>query len=278
MNKIEWATEIFEKYGIKTTVRGNNQIIISHYNQPKGTTFQELGINEDELIENVIGCEGIFDTLKSQLTTFPLVVSREIRLYNDGKITAMPNLKAVGVFVGNNTLKKLPKLKAAASISLENSPIKSIPKLKEVGILVAQSSSLAELPSLESAKKLCIIDCPIEDLKDLKESIDIFICSSDENNKIKLQTLPDLENFENLFVANCDLKSLPKVKNAKKIALYNTNIRNIKSSLKAEIEIETKIDEEQLADKFDTFTDWYNSDIFNKSMDMLGNLVNYISK
>ena len=101
MNKIEWATEIFEKYGIKTTVRGNNQIIISHYNQPKGTTFQELGINEDELIENVIGCEGIFDTLKSQLTTFPLVVSREIRLYNDGKITAMPNLKAVGVFVGN---------------------------------------------------------------------------------------------------------------------------------------------------------------------------------
>ena len=277
MNKIEWAIETFKKYGINAYAK-NNGIIISHYKQPNGTTFEKEGINEDELIESVIGCEGLFDTIKSQLTTFPLVVSREIRLYQDGKITQMPNLKAVGIMVSNNVLKKMPKLKALASLSLENSPIKSLPKLKEVGILIAQSSALAELPSLESAKKLCIIDCPIEDLKDLKESIDIFICSSDENNKIKLQTLPDLENFENLFVANCDLKSLPKVKNAKKIALYNTNIRNIKSSLKAEIEIETKIDEEQLADKFDTFTDWYNSDIFNKSMDMLGNLVNYISK
>ena len=33
---------------------------------------------------------------------------------------------------------------------------------------------------------------------------------------------------------------------------------------------------EELSEKFDTFTDWYNSDILNKSMDLLGNIVNQI--
>ena len=276
MDKIKWAVEIFEKYDIKTFVDNNNMITISHYNQPKGTTFSELGINEDELIENVIACDGTFDTRKSQLTTFPLIASREIRLYKDTKITQMPNLKAVGILVGNEVLKKLPKLKVAASISLENSPVKSLPKLKEVGILIAQSSSLADLPALETAKKLCIIDCEIEDLKNLENAGDVFICSSDENKKTKLSILNSLEKVEKLFVANSNLKSLPKLKKASKIALYNTQIKSVKSSIGAEVEIETKINDEQLSEKFDTFTDWYNSDVLNKSMDLLGNLVNRI--
>lgn len=276
MNKVQWAVEIFEKYDIKTVVDNNNMITISHYSQPKGTTFQELGINEDELIENVIACDGAFDTRKSALTTFPLIASREIRLYKDTKITQMPNLKAVGILVTNETLKKLPKLKVAASISLENSPVKSLPKLKQVGILIAQSSSLADLSSLETAKKLCIIDCEIEDIKNLESADDIFICSSDENNKSKLTILNSLEYVDKLFVANSNLKSLPKLKKANKIALYNTQIKSIKASIGAEVEIETKIDDEQLSQKFDTFTDWYNSDILTKSMDLLGNIVNQI--
>lgn len=276
MNKVQWAVEIFEKYDIKTVVDNNNMITISHYSQPKGTTFQELGINEDELIENVIACDGAFDTRKSALTTFPLIASREIRLYKDTKITQMPNLKAVGILVTNETLKKLPKLKVAASISLENSPVKSLPKLKQVGILIAQSSSLADLSSLETAKKLCIIDCEIEDIKNLESADDIFICSSDENNKSKLTILNSLEYVDKLFVANSNLKSLPKLKKANKIALYNTQIKSVKASIGAEVEIETKIDDEQLSQKFDTFTDWYNSDILTKSMDLLGNIVNQI--
>ena len=45
---IKEAVEIFEKYGIKTSVDNNNMITISHYCQPKEKTFSELGINEDE--------------------------------------------------------------------------------------------------------------------------------------------------------------------------------------------------------------------------------------
>ena len=142
MNEVQKACDIFEKYGIKTRLDSNNMIIISHYCQPKDTTFEELGINEDELIKNVIGCEGCFDTLKSKLTTFPLVVSNEIKLYPQTNITEMPNLKAVCILVANSKLKKLPKLKAVGSISLENSPIRQLPKLKEATIFVAQNSAL----------------------------------------------------------------------------------------------------------------------------------------
>ncbi len=276
MNKTQWAVEIFEKYGIKTSVDNNNMIIISNYNQPKGTTFEELGINEDELIENVIACDGNFDTRKSKLTTFPLIACRELRLDKDTKITEAPNLKAVGVLLTNSHLKKLPKLKTAGSISIEDSPIKSLPKLKEAGIIIAQNSQLKELPNLEKVTKLCIIDCPIEDLGKLEQGEDIFICSSNEDEKINIQALKNLETVKKLFIANSNIKSLPKLKKAEKIALYNCEIKSIKPSIKAEVEIENKISDEELSNKFDTFTDWYNSDLLNKSMDLLGNIVNKI--
>ena len=69
---------------------------------------------------------------------------------------------------------------------------------------------------------------------------------------------------------------MPKLKEAKKIALYNCEIKNIKSSLKAEVEIKTQITDDELSEKFDTFTDWYNSEEFNKSLDILGNITNLI--
>ena len=73
MSEIQWAVDIFEKNGIKTTLDSNNMIIISHYSQPNGTTFVQMGIDEDELIENVVACLGRFDTRNSKLTNFPLV-------------------------------------------------------------------------------------------------------------------------------------------------------------------------------------------------------------
>ncbi len=188
----------------------------------------------------------------------------------------MPNLKAVGILVCNKTLKKLPKLKTAGSISLENSPIKSLSKLKEAGILIAQNSELKDLSSLEKVNKLCVIDCPLEDLKNLESAQDVFLCSSDENKKIDVASLNKLEKVDKLFVANSTLKALPKLKTAQKIALYNCEIKSIKSSINAEVEIGTKITDEQLSDKFDTFTDWYNSDVLQQSMDLLGNIVNRI--
>lgn len=270
------AVEIFEQYGIKTSVDNNNMIIISHYNQPKEKTFSELGIDENDLIKNVIACAGVFDTRKSKLTEFPLVASREIRLYADTEISEMPNLKAVGLLVANEKLKKLPKLKVIGSVSFENSPVKALPKLKEAGVLIAQNSSLKELPSLERVTKLCIIDCPLEDLKSLETAEDIFICSSDENAKINLAVLNSLETVNKLFVANSTLKSLPKLKKAEKIALYNCAIKSVKSSIGAEVEIGNQITDDELSEKFDTFTDWYNSDVLQKSMDLLGSVVNMI--
>ncbi|MBQ7288063.1 MAG: hypothetical protein IJW73_09915, partial [Candidatus Gastranaerophilales bacterium] len=246
--------------------------------QPKGTTFKELGINEDELIKDVIACTGVFDTRKSELTTFPLEVSQEIKLDPLTKIVEMPNLKAAGKILVNEHLKKLPKLKAVGSISMENSKIKSIPKLKEAGILIAQNSELKELPALENVGRLCIIDCPIENLKALESASDIFICSSDENNKIELLALDELKEVQKLFVANGKLKSIKKLKKANKVALYNCSIKSVKSTVCKDVEIEVQITDEQLSEKFDTFTDWYNSDILQKSMDLLGNIVNQIKR
>lgn len=274
--EIQQAVEIFKKYEIETSFDNNGAIIISHYCQPKGTTFEELGINENELIENVVACSGVFDARNSKLTTFPLSASKEIRLYDENKIVEMPELRAAGIIVANKALKKLPKLKFVSSIQLEESPIKSLPKLKEAGIFIAQNSELKELPSLEVVARLCIVDCPFEDLKNLKYAGDIFICSSDENNKIDIQSLNKLEEVGKLFVANSNIKSIPQLKKAEKIAFYNCKISSVKQSIQAEVEIETKISDEELSQKFDTFTDWYNSEILQKSMDILGDIVNKI--
>ena len=276
MNEVQWAVEVFEENGISTTVNGNNQIIISHYCQPKGKTFEELGINEDELIKNVIGCSGKFETRKSKLTTFPLVVCQELIMDKNSPIVEMPHLKAVGKFFVSENLKKLPKLKAVGSISMENSKIKALPKLKDADILIAQNSALMDISALENVGKLCIVDCPVSEIKSLETAQDVFICSTDNANKIDLPVIRSLEEVDKLFVANSTLKQLPSLKKANKIALYNCEIKSIKSSIKAEVEIKTEISDEQLAEKFDTFTDWYNSEMFTKSLDILGDIVNQI--
>lgn len=276
MNEIQKALDIFEKNGIDASLNKDGLIVISHYSQPKGTTFKELGIDEDELIKNVIGCSGCFNTLRSSLSNFPLVVSQEIILDENTNIVQMPNLKAVGKFVVNSKLKKLPKLKAVGSISLVNSNINSLPKLKEAGIIVAQNSSLKDLNSLESAGNVCIIDCPLEELKSLKTVKDIFICSGDENQKINIKTLHSLEEADKIFVANTNLKTLPKLKKAEKIALYNCEVNSIKPSVCKDVEIQKHISDDELSEKFDKFTDWYNSDMFNRAMDTIGDIVNQI--
>lgn len=276
MNEIQKSVEIFEKYGIKTSLNKDGLIVISHYSQPKGTTFKELGIDEDELIKNVAGCSGCFNTLRSSIATFPLVVSQEIILDENTNISEMPNLKAVGKFVVNSKLKKLPKLKAVGSISLVNSSIKSMPKLKEAGILIAQNSSLKDLCSLENAGNVCIIDCPLEELKSLKSVKDIFICSGDENQKIELKTFHNLEEAQKIFVANAKLKTLPKLKKAEKIAFYNCEINSVKSCVCKDVEIQKQISDDELSEKFDKFTDWYNSEMFNRTMDTIGDIVNQI--
>ena len=274
MNDVQSCVEIFEKYGIKATLNKDNKIIISHYSQPKDTTFKELGIDENKLIEQVIGCSGVFDTRKSALTTFPLEVSQEIRLDKDTNIVEMPNLRAVEKMWINDKLKKLPKLKAVGSIAVENSPIKTLPKLKEAGILIVQNSSLKELPNLENVGKLCVIDCPLEDLDSLQNAKDVFICSSNELEKINLKSLKSLVEVENLFVANSTLKQMPKLKKAGKIALYNCEVKNVKQAVCKNVEIAVQISDDDLSEKFDSFTDWYNSDVLDKSMDLLGNIVN----
>ena len=274
--EIKEAVEIFEKYGIKATVN-DNKIIISHYTQPKEKTFSELGINEDELIENVYACADVFDARKSKLTTFPLAASREIRLYEDNEITEMPELKVAGIFVLNKKVKKLPKLKFVSSIQLDESPIKSLPKLKEAGIFIAQNSELKDLPVLETVSKLCVVDCPLEDLKNLQNAGDVFLCSSDENNKMDIKSLNKLEEVEKIFVANANIKTIPQLKKADKIAFYNCAIKSVKKSICKDVEIANKISDEELSEKFDTFTDWYNSDVLQKSMDVLGDLVNKIN-
>ena len=276
MIELQQAIEIFQKSGINVQVDNNNMLIISHYNQPQGTTFKEQGVNEDELIAHVVACDGRFDTKNSALTTFPLTACRELRLDENTEITEMPNLKVVGVFVVNKKLKRVPKLKRAGSISMEESIIRSMPNLEEVEVLIVQNSNLEELPSLQRANKLCIIDTPLKDIRSFKSGGDVFICSSDENKKNEIVVLNNLEEVDNLFIANSNIKALPKLKQAKKVALYNCDIRSFKGSKDTIVEIKSEISDEELSEKFDTFTEWYDSDVLNKSMNLLGEMVNII--
>jgi len=278
MNEIQFALDTFKKYGITANVNNNNEIIISHYCQPQGTTFEKLGINEDELIKNVRICQGKFETIKSKLTTLPLEISKEIILDKDTNIKEMPNLKAVGIFVTNDKLKKLPKLKIAGSISFTGGAVKNLSKIKNAGVIVVQNSALEDLSGLEDVSKLCIIDCEKIDLKNLKKAQDVFICSSDENKKIDIKSLPRLEEIDNLFVANTNLKTLPKLKKAKKLAFYNCEIKNIKASIGADFEIKTQINDIELNQKFDKFTDWYNSEILEQSMQLITSIINSMKK
>ena len=68
MNEVQWAVEVFEQNGISATVNKDNQIIISHYCQPKGKTFEELGINGGEIIngnkdDNINSILYLFETM-----------------------------------------------------------------------------------------------------------------------------------------------------------------------------------------------------------------------
>ena len=95
--------------------------------------------------------------------------------------------------------------------------------------------------------------------------------------KINIKTLNSLEEVDKLFVANSQLKNLPKLKKAEKIALYNCEIKNVKDLICKDVEIATQIHDDDLSEKFDTFTDWYNSDIFQKSMDIFEDLESFQS-
>ena len=110
MDDIKESVEIFEKYGIKTSINKDNLIIISHYCQPKGATFKELGIDEDKLIKDVVACAGVFDTRNSSLTTFPLEVAQE----------------KLAIDCTNNNIEELP-------FEIWSHPSKPIPNLQGQG-------------------------------------------------------------------------------------------------------------------------------------------------
>ena len=56
---------------------------------------------------------------------------------------------------------------------------------------------MKDLSSLESVSKLCVIDCPLDDLKELKQAGDIFLCSSDEKQKMDIISLNQSNSLKN---------------------------------------------------------------------------------
>ena len=74
---IKSAQDIFNTFGIDTKIRKDGKLIISHYTQPKNSNFNELGIDEDELLKNVAEIEGDADFLGSNATTLGSIESIE---------------------------------------------------------------------------------------------------------------------------------------------------------------------------------------------------------
>ena len=127
------AVEIFNQYGIQTTELLDGELFISHYCQPislddEDLSFSKLGINEDELLKNVVAIEGNADFSGSSAKTLGGIC------YVGGNLT-----------LSDSDVEDSGELRAVdGNINLMNSKLKSLGKVKKVkgNIFLNDSSAI----------------------------------------------------------------------------------------------------------------------------------------
>ena len=93
------AKQILEHFGIKVeeSENCNGNLTISHYQQPEGFTFEELGVDENELVEDVEKIEGKADFRNSKATNLDkLQIIGGDAIFYESLVENLGNLEVIG--------------------------------------------------------------------------------------------------------------------------------------------------------------------------------------
>lgn len=138
--------EVFETFGIKCNkLPDGKRLIIQEYRQPNRTsTFADLEIDEDKLLENVVGVVGDMN-------------------FDRSKATSVKNLKSIGGHLKAVGLKRDIDFSSLTSVGtnldISGSKIQAMPKLKYIGSWAYfDGSAISNLDSLETVKSWLSLD------------------------------------------------------------------------------------------------------------------------
>ncbi len=189
------VAKILNHFGYNATEDENHNVTISHYNQPSPDyTFQDLGINENNLFKKITRIKGNANFGNSILTDLgKLEVIEGNANFNHSQIKRMDNLKEVkgNATFQNSKLTSLYNLKSicgmadfeksnledlgelefiGSSAFFENSKIKSLNKLKVINQhLFLPNSNIEDLGALEYiGGNANLYNSKVKDLKNLK--------------------------------------------------------------------------------------------------------------
>lgn len=207
------SESIFNYFGINTKYDTDGKFIISEYKQPsKKYTFKEIGIDENELLKNVVKIEGNADFTNSVANIFP-------------------NLEIIegDVVFKNVIINDLSKLKTIkGNVTLEKCKIDNISNLKTIdGNATIKDSRINHISSLENVNGCFTIDfSKIQDMGGLK--------NVDKNFHISSSFIKDISNLKTvggsimlLSVKNIGLDNLKTV--GENLQILFSTVKNIDS-------------------------------------------------
>ena len=131
------AEKIFNYTGIKTKRNKKGELIISHYAQPKKCSFEDYGIDEDKLLQQVSEIEGDADFKSSKATSLWNVKKIGGNAeFTKSEIQDLGELKIIGgdanfAYSRVNHLKNLELIKGNAKFGY--SSVNSLGNLQEIG-------------------------------------------------------------------------------------------------------------------------------------------------
>ena len=156
VKNIDDAIKVFEYIGIQAKKMKDGTLTLSHYRQPsEDLTFDDLGINEDKLIEYVSKIEHFATFEKSEITKLPNLkyVGGDFNIHGT-KIKSLGPLRTIGgdAHLTSKNLTNLGDLKhVGGNFMLCHSEIESLQNLETIGgSLNIRGTKLKDLGKLKS--------------------------------------------------------------------------------------------------------------------------------
>jgi len=161
------AIKIFEYIGIQVKKMQDGTLTLSHYRQPsENLTFDDLGINEDKLMEYVSKIEQFADFEKSEITKLPNLkyVGGDFNIHGT-KIKSLGQLRTIGgnAHLTSKNLTDLGDLKRVrGDFMLCHSEIESLQNLETVGgSLNIRGTKLKDIGKLQNiGRNVYLGNCP----------------------------------------------------------------------------------------------------------------------
>lgn len=226
------AKGVFEACGIAVKENPDKTLTISHYCQPLDkVTFKTLGINEDELIQNVSVIEGVANFTGSGITRADKLSEAGSLISLGGKLQSLKSLSRIRETLDlsrNKYIKHLDSLNIVGkNLYIPETEIETMNGLKKVGSkLNAWCSAIREMKALQIIGGGGRFDySEISDLSSLRKAGALSI-----DRAHNLTALDNLEECENDFSAyeNSNLKSMSKFKKCGgSLYIPNSGLKNL---------------------------------------------------